>query len=574
MGSESTNPTSNSKRSRRWGTVAITCFALGTALTLQGLGWAPNSYLALTKSLGDGTASIDRYHWTTGDKSWINGHFYSVKAPGMSVVLLPVYEGLKLVGFESLSRSAARASDANVKQKREEGLRLHGLSRSRLSEAELRARAPVKDSTLTVWALTLFGALIPAVAILLLLRSVAERWVPGTGAASAIALALGTLILPFAGLLFSHLIATLALFAAFVILIREREHRPDLRLVALAGLLAGLAVFFEYPLAFGGAVVGIFAVFAHRAADLAGRLRRALAYSAGVLVGALPVGIYNLLAFGSLTTLSYQNTVSVQGITGHDKIGLVDSGLFGIGVPSLQGYYSILLSPRGLIALTPIVVAAAIGVVLMYRQGRKPEALTIAGICLIFMTYVSGYIWPLGGSVPGPRYLIPILPFLGLGLPFAWKRLPSVTLTTGLISAVTMIAATIAKPLVNAHALELWTRDFTEDSFRITIFTAFGAGTSWWTIAPMILAFVAAVGFAAVATSGLEVSRDRIWGFVALIAWVLIAWLLAPQVTELREGATVAVVGLPPAVIQVAAGVALIGMLLAAQPWLWRQGRK
>jgi hypothetical protein len=93
-------------RSKRFGVAAIICFGLGLSLVVQPPGWAQASYYALIRGLGEGTAQIDKYHWETGDKSWINNHFFSVKSPGMPVVLLPAYAGLKAVGFQSLGDSA------------------------------------------------------------------------------------------------------------------------------------------------------------------------------------------------------------------------------------------------------------------------------------------------------------------------------------------------------------------------------------------------------------------------------------------------------------------------------------
>ena len=43
----------------------------------------------------------------------------------------------------------------------------------------------------------------------------------------------------------------------------------------------------------------------------------------------------------------------------------------------------------------------------------KAEALTITAIALAFFVYDSGYWLPFGGGTPGPRFLIPLLPFLG-----------------------------------------------------------------------------------------------------------------------------------------------------------------
>ena len=552
-------------RSKRFGLAAIICFGLGLSLVVQPPGWAQASYYALIRAMDNGTAQIDKYHWETGDKSWINNHFFSVKSPGMPVVLLPAYAGLKAVGFQSLSNSAgAELQKETPGYAVPKNLKLASFGGSRTIALEVRKTSA--ESALMIWVLTLLGCIIPALVILLIVRSLAERWEPGTGAASSIALGMGTLLLPFSGLFFSHVMAALVLFGAFAVLLHERRGPPSLKLVVLGGLLAGFAVFVEYPLAFGGAVVGLYAAFRGEAIGEGALavIKRGLTYAGGVIVGVIPIGIYNAWAFGSVTTMSYQDTVTTSGRTGHDVIGLVNSGLFGIGVPKLLGYTSILFSPRGLIALTPVVLMAAVGVVLMYRRGLKAEALTILGVVLIYWTYVAGYIWPVGGQVPGPRYMIPMLPFIGLGLPFAWKRLPSATTVSAVAGGTVMVAATITVSTVKEQGLGLWWLRIKDGHFGTTIFTLMGGGTGWGTILPTLILFAAAPLLAAAATSGLDFARDRLWGFVCLAGWLVLAALVAPHVREVHDPGTVSVSGLPHGLIATAALLSLIALGVAS----------
>jgi hypothetical protein len=54
--------------------------------------WNQNSRLALTRALVEqGRVAIDDYHATTGDKSYRDGHFYSDKAPGVSLLAVVPY---------------------------------------------------------------------------------------------------------------------------------------------------------------------------------------------------------------------------------------------------------------------------------------------------------------------------------------------------------------------------------------------------------------------------------------------------------------------------------------------------
>ena len=75
-----------------------------------------------------------------------------------------------------------------------------------------------------------------------------------------------------------------------------------------------------------------------------------------MIVGVLPLLAYNHWAFGSIGTMSYDNAVDRQGFTGHDTLGLNSGGFFGITWPDPRVALELLISPRGLLALTPVVV--------------------------------------------------------------------------------------------------------------------------------------------------------------------------------------------------------------------------
>ena len=103
---------------------------------------------------------------------------------------------------------------------------------------------------------------------------------------------------------------------------------------------------------------------------------RAGTFAAGVAVGVAPLIAYNLWAFGSVTHFSYADAVDQQGRTGHATLGLNDGGFFGIDVPSLRAALELLLAPRGLLVITPVVAdGASSGTVLLHRRGRRAEAL-------------------------------------------------------------------------------------------------------------------------------------------------------------------------------------------------------
>ena len=158
---------------------------------------------------------IDAYHWETRDKSWYQGHYYAVKGPGLALLTLPLYEALHAVDGEHASAWAARRARANAAGRWSAGGRPNGLYGHSLQRALLRPRP--RSSRRRAWSgrSACSGAVLPAVLMLLLVRSLAERVEPGLGTAAAVTLGVGTLVLPFATLFFSHLLAALLGFAAF-----------------------------------------------------------------------------------------------------------------------------------------------------------------------------------------------------------------------------------------------------------------------------------------------------------------------------------------------------------------------
>lgn len=86
---------------------AIVCIGLCWGLTMHSLGWAQLAHFAQVRAFSHGEAEIDRYHWETNDKAWQNGHFYSVKSPGVAALSLPLYAALDRGGFWDTSQSAA-----------------------------------------------------------------------------------------------------------------------------------------------------------------------------------------------------------------------------------------------------------------------------------------------------------------------------------------------------------------------------------------------------------------------------------------------------------------------------------
>jgi hypothetical protein len=366
-----------------------------------------------------------------------------------------------------------------------------------------------------IYLLGLWGNVLPGLLLLLLVWRVAERYEPGYGAATAVILGLGTMVLPFSQLLFSHMFTTFLCFAAFWLMLKERDGPPRPLLLAVAGLAMGYAFSSEYPTFFAALVLGLFLLSRRDALTAGGVARRSGAYVLGGIVGIVPLLLYNHFAFHSWTHLAYSDIPRQQ------------QGFFGIDVPNLKVLVTLLIDSRGLLTISPILIMGAIGTVMLYRRGRRAEALTIGGICVCYLGYNSGYYLPFGGGFMGPRFLDTLLPFLAFPVALTLKRFPGPTIALAAISITTTVIATITHPLIGyENETVTWMRYLSEGYFQPTIASAYGLGRGWGGIWPFLLPAAGGVLLAAFVTPRLRLSNRALGaGLLALLGWALFAVL-------------------------------------------------
>ena len=181
---------------RRLALIAIApLVGLACATLIQSYSWNQTAHYDLIQAFDNDATNIDAYQSNTGDKVRYHGHFYSARAPGLALFVLPFYDTLNLVDAKGWS--------------------------------EAHVAPPNRPGDEFIYLLGLWGNVIPGLLLVLLVYAVAERFEPGYGAAAAIVLGLGTMVLPLSTLMFSHVFTALLGFAAFWLMMREREGPPS-----------------------------------------------------------------------------------------------------------------------------------------------------------------------------------------------------------------------------------------------------------------------------------------------------------------------------------------------------------
>jgi hypothetical protein len=333
------------------------------------------SRFCLTQAVVHGQLSNDRCLAPSFDKAIYAGHLYSDKAPGLSFFAVPAAEAVRLPPLEEVQGSSTR-----------------------------------------LWAVRVLTSGLAFLLVAFLVGRTAEGLASGRGAAALVAFALGTMVAPLAATGFAHVTAAALGFAAFVLAWRRRP--------LPAGLAAGAALLAEYQTAAIAVVVGVYVLL--RGA------RPAAAYLAGILPGVAALLVYDALAFGSPSHLSYR----------YVAIPEQQTGFFGIGAPHLHSTWEVFGGSSGLLLVSPVLAAAAYGLVLLART-RPVEAAACAAVGVFFLLLACGYFAPYGGTVLGPRFVVPALPFLAVGLGPAFGRRPLVTALLAAASVLAVLGLTI-----------------------------------------------------------------------------------------------------------------------------------
>ena len=180
-------------------------------------------------------------------------------------------------------------------------------------------------------------------------------------------------------------------------------------LAVVAGVITGLGAICDYTAMYLAAVLTLYmwtgkCSIAHKAAF--------------VLGGTIPLGLlltYNSICFGSPLAMSY-------GCLSYAPFAQEAArGLMGVGLPDLSVLVRLLFSPsRGVFFIMPVLLFGVSGLYAMRRvRSLRAEMWVVVAAALGYLLINAGWVGWHGGWTFGPRYLVPMLPFLAMGMVFA-----------------------------------------------------------------------------------------------------------------------------------------------------------
>jgi len=324
----------------------------------------------------------------TQDKSLYQGHFYSAKPIGYSLIAVPFYFVIHAFTHE-------------------------------------------KDIALNIWYLRFFLNFIPLVLFCIYFFRYLERklqlghkaYVP------LLALLFGTLFYPFTQLFMSHVLTGILWFVAFVWVTEENDRKYGLAAGALLGFTFLMEMLTVIPIGF----TGLYLLIRKRSL--------VIPFILGVAIFSSPAFLTNWYLYGGPLNWIYKYTVEADFKANNTQ------GYVGVLLPNPSVIWKLTLgSNRGLFFYMPHLVFGAAG--LMLEKEKRADAILALAIIAGNVLFVSSMLAWDGGWCFGPRYLIPVIPFLIYGVALGLRRFNEKQIMHVSILATYLILLAVTIPLM------------------------------------------------------------------------------------------------------------------------------
>lgn len=308
----------------------------------------------------EGTFCIDKYHELTCDKSHINGHYYTDKAPLPTFFVLPVFGTMVKTGIITADTNGSLFGDH-------------------------------------IYILGGFlAASLPFVLVILITYLKIDRRDNGISPVILIMLPFyASFLFVFTGSYFAHLFSGILLFGSYLYLKKKKY--------IISGIFAGMSFISEYNLAVIFVVWGLLMIYQYRS------LKPVLQFGLGTLPSLVIILLYNYNFTGSPFEMLYQYHTFDQHSTN-----------YGFMLPGLESVWGLSFSwYRGVFFFSPFLILLLL---LAYREFNKKKSGFLTNNFLVlpsivYFLFISSFFAWWGGWTYGPRFftgLVILLTYEGI----------------------------------------------------------------------------------------------------------------------------------------------------------------
>jgi len=416
--------------------ILIICILLSCGTIKHRPKWPDLSRFFLVMAVvNDHVFYIDDNERFTGDKSFYNNHYYTDKAPGLSLIAVPVYQVV------SFAEPLIRFTMDNLNK--------------------LIGNPPKTNWGVTnivkLWVTRTFTvSFFSAIFAVIFWRFLKQFSVNARFALTlTVGYVFGTTAFPYSTVFYGHQVCAVICFIMFIMIVKwlTAKKLPDRCEIFLFGLLTGTSLTIEYPtlliiaILYGFLIFGFYNIYIDREIEYR-QLLRELGFL--ILGFSIPIAIfaaYNYYCYDSPFSIGYDHLIKKKFADG------MSEGVEGVTYPRLGALWGITFSPfRGIFVICPFLLLVFPAWYYLIRNISKKNYLdslpyfTASAIVIIYFLFNASYKFWDGGWGIGPRHVVPVIPFLVFLLTKLKSKwfIPLAVMVA--VSCIFMIASTLTDP--------------------------------------------------------------------------------------------------------------------------------